>query len=65
MSIETQNKINNEVSKKPISFQKNWKCICKVVYVTASPPRINSIEPVEGTASKCFQNGIGANSNVF
>lgn len=65
MPIETQKDIRNKVSKKPASFKDNWKGICKVVYVTASAPRIKSIEPVEGSASECFQMGVGETSNVF
>ncbi|MCK5177348.1 MAG: hypothetical protein KAQ92_06485 [Candidatus Aenigmarchaeota archaeon] len=63
--IETQQDVRNEVSKKPASFKDNWKSICKIVYVTASPIRIKSIEPVEGTASECFQREVGANSSVL
>jgi len=56
-----------DVAKKPESFRKNFKGFAKVTYVTASPPRIKSIEPIEGTIVDYFKSvqREGVNTSVF
>ena len=49
MPPQTQQVIEAEVAKKPIDFRENYRGFAKVTYVTASPPRIVSVEPIVGT----------------
>ncbi len=57
-------KIIKEVARKPNSFKENFKGFAKVTYVTASPPRISSVEPIEGTIVGQFE-AIGEDFSVF
>lgn len=69
MPEEARREIVRQVSKKPEEFRKKWKGYAKVVYVTASPPKIKTIEPVEGESpAECFrtyEKEIGVEGNVF
>lgn len=52
---------------KGAEYFKNWKRYVKVTYVTASPPKIKSIEPIEGTIKEFIQSvesEVGS-ANVF
>lgn len=54
MPRSTRDYIISEVSKKPKKFIDKFKGFAKITYVTASPKRIASIEPIEGTIIDYF-----------
>lgn len=47
--------IIRQVSQKSQEFRKNFRGFAKITYVTASPKRIKSIEPIEGTIIDYFK----------
>jgi len=66
MPQQAKDEIMKQVSMKPESFK--WEGYAKITYVTASPPKIRSIEPIEGDVSGYFKEAeriIGATGNIF
>ena len=61
-----QKQIRDKVSQKGMEFARNWKGYAKVVYATASPPKIVEIEPIEGTPVDYYKKiGMDAVEPVF
>ena len=55
MSEGARKEVIRQVSQKSPSFKKNFRGFAKITYVTASPKRIKSIEPIEGTIVDYFK----------
>ena len=55
MPKNVRKKIISDVARRPESFQKNFKGFAKVIYVTASPKKISSVEAIEGTIIDYFE----------
>ena len=55
MSEGAKRKVISEVSKKSKDFKNNFQGFAKITYVTASPKKIDSIEPIEGTIVEYFR----------
>lgn len=49
MPEQTKEAIGKDVANRSIEFRNSYKGFAKVTYVTASPPRIVSVEPIIGT----------------
>ncbi len=64
MSEMVRSNIIKEVAQKSDSFRSNFQGFAKVTYVTASPPRISKIEPIEGTIVEQFE-AIEEDFSVF
>lgn len=64
---QAQEDVTKQVAKRPIEFRNNFRGFAKIVYVTASPKRITSIEPIEGTIVDYFKSikTDGINFAVF
>ena len=63
ISPSARDEVIQEVAKRPLEF-KNYQGFAKVTYVTASPPRIAKIEPIEGSIIEQFHS-IGEDFSVF
>ena len=55
MSDGARREVIRMVSQKSSEFQKNFQGFAKITYVTASPKKIQSIEPIEGTIVDYFR----------
>ena len=55
MPFGARQEIVNKIAGKPESFRRNYKGFAKVTYVTASPPKIVGVEPIEGTVIEYFE----------
>lgn len=57
ISQQMRNDVFNQVAKQPKSFRDNFKGFAKMTFVSASPIRFKSIEPIAGN-SETFFNSI-------
>ena len=64
MPEQVRRKIVADASKKGEDFQKKFKGFAKVTYVTASPKRIDSVQPIEGTIIDYFRTNKRAGVNI-
>lgn len=53
-----------EVAKKSSDFMSKYRGFAKVTYVTASPPKIIKVEPIEGTINDHIKS-IGVDFSIF
>jgi len=67
MPEQVRRQIIADASKKGEDFQKKFKGFAKVTYVTASPKRIASVQPIEGTIIDYFRTNkrVGVNVPTF
>ncbi|MBS3135323.1 hypothetical protein J4401_00005 [Candidatus Woesearchaeota archaeon] len=54
ISSEAREEVTKQVMKEPEKF-KDFRGFAKITYVTASPPRIKSIEPINGSINEYFK----------
>ena len=64
MPQQTREEITNEVAKRTPEFIGKYRGFAKVTYVTASPPNIVRVEPIEGTINDHIKS-IGFDFSVF
>lgn len=57
MPRQIRNKVINQVAERPKSFRDEFIGFAKITFVSASPIRIKSIEPIKGN-SETFFNSI-------
>ena len=55
LSPQVRAEVEDQVAKKDTSFKVAFKGYAKMTYVTASPRRIKSIEPIKGSFSDYFK----------
>ncbi len=70
MPEQASEEITRQISEKvnPDEYMKKWKGFCKVIYVTASPQKIDSISPIDGNPVeyfKAFEKEMKATCNIF
>ncbi len=60
--------VKKKVSDSTSAFKQNYRGFAKITYVTASPPRIKDIEPIEGTITDYYEKfsaEVGTTGDVF
>ena len=55
MPSNVQDEIVKKVTAQSETFKKNFRGFIKIVYVTSSPKRVESIEPIDGTIQDYFE----------
>jgi len=66
MPTHTQNDVARQVAAMTPDRRAKYCGFVKVTYVTASPPRIRSVEPIAGDAAEYYEQSMtNADINVF